>query len=74
MSPSDSNGNGNGDRYFFRILILFGAIMLGFSLVTVFVAILGDPSDQVIGRMVSAMGSMFTGMLGLTIGYLTGRR
>jgi hypothetical protein len=54
-------------------LLIFGSIILAFGLASVVLTVFGHPSDQVIFRMVSAMSSMFTGMLGLTIGYLTGR-
>jgi hypothetical protein len=75
LSPSASNGNnGSRDRTFIRILLIFGTIILLFGLAAVVLTVWGHPSDKVIFRMVGAMGSMFTGLLGLTIGYLTGRR
>ena len=69
--PPPPNGR---DKYFLRILVVFGIIMLCFGTATMVLAIIGHPSDQVIVRLVSAMGAMFSGMLGLSIGYLTGRR
>ena len=36
-------------------------------------AICGDPSDQVIYRLLGGFGAMFTGMIGLALGYLSGR-
>jgi len=69
------NGNGTArrDKFFLRVLIVFGAIMLGFGAAATILAIWGDASDQIILRVVNAMGSMFTGMLGLAVGYLGGR-
>lgn len=66
--------NGTRDTSFLWILTVFGVILVMFGLVAVIVTVWGDPSEKVIFRLIGAMGSMFSGMLGLTIGYLTGRR
>ncbi len=70
----NANGNGGRDKSFLRILALFGVILIVFGMVAIALTIWGDPSEKVIFRVIGAMGSMFTGMLGLAVGYLTGRK
>jgi hypothetical protein len=74
MNLPSGNGNGGRDRTFLMILGGFGFLAVCFGGAAMLLIGFGHPSDQVVLRLVTAMGSLFTGMLGLAIGYLTGRR
>lgn len=47
--------------------------MILFSLGTVILSIIRDPSDTVSLRSISAITSMFSAVIGLVLGYLVGR-
>jgi len=68
------NNNGQRDHTFLVILCIFGGLMCLFGVLAICLTLWGHPSDKVIYRLINAMGGMFAGMLGLAIGYLTGRK
>ena len=67
-----NNGNGR-DKTFIRIIQILAGVMVCFGVATLLLTIFGNPSDQVIFRVLSGFGAMFTGMIGLALGYLSGR-
>ena len=71
------NLNGNGstrDKVFIRLIVILAVVMIGFGIATLILALEGTPSDRVIFRVLSGFGAMFTGMIGLCLGYLSGRK
>ena len=71
----NGGGNNNGrDRTLLRLIMVLAAVMVLFGIATLVLAIAGEPSDKVIFRLISGFGAMFTGMIGLALGYLSGRK
>ena len=68
-----NGGNNNGrDRTFLRLIMVLATVMILFGVATMILAAAGEPSDKVIYRLISGFGAMFTGMIGLALGYLYG--
>ena len=66
-------GNGGRDQFFVRMVLILAFVMLCFGVASMLLAIYTDASDPVIMRLIGAFGSMFTGIVGLIVGYVSGR-
>jgi hypothetical protein len=62
------------DRAFVFIIGGLFTFMVCFGIGATILSLTGDPSDQVTLRVVGAIGSMFSSVIGLVLGYLVGRR
>lgn len=49
------------------------AVTICFGAAAVILGIYSNPSDPVIIRVIGAFGAMFSGIVGLAIGYISGR-
>lgn len=67
------NGNGR-DKFFVRVMLILAVIVVLFGAASILLAIYLKPSDPVILRIIGGIGSMFAGLVGLAVGYLSGRR
>lgn len=67
MSPTEALSR---DEIFLRFMVAMAAILMLFGIAmvaTIFVS-----SDSLVGKMVAAFASMFSGLLGLGAGYMLG--
>lgn len=62
------------DKTFLVIVGVLFAFLFCFGVGAVVLSITGDPSDQVSLRVISAIGGMFSSVIGVVLGYLVGRR
>ena len=73
MNLPNGNGNGGRDKTFLIILTILATVMILFGIASMILIAAGEGSDNIALRLINAMGAMFTGLIGLTVGYLTGR-
>jgi membrane protein DedA with SNARE-associated domain len=62
------------DRTFLIILGGLFVFMCLFGIGATILGLVGDASDQVTLRVLGAIGSMFSSVVGLILGYIVGRR
>ena len=62
------------DQTFLYVLGAAFAFLVLFGLAATILAIVGDPSDTVTLRVLGAIGSMFSSIIGLILGYMVGKR
>ena len=70
--PANSNG-GARDKTFVRTILVLSSVAVLFGFASLVLAIASDPSDAVILRIIGAFGAMFSGIVGLVVGYISGR-
>lgn len=61
------------DRAFLWVLGASFAFLLAFGVGATILSLTGNPSDQVSLRAIGAIGSMFSSIIGLILGYMVGR-
>ncbi len=62
------------DRLFKWVILVLGGFMLVFGVGSLILVAINHPSDAIAFRLIGAIGAMFTGVIGLVIGYMTGRK
>jgi biotin transporter BioY len=64
----------NRDRTFLIVIFCLFGFMVMFGIGVTILALFGNPSQTLSLRVLGAIGSMFSAVVGLVIGYLVGRR